>query len=37
MTTAFLIFGSLICVGFVYLATRETGSSKTEDKEHRTA
>ncbi|ADV02157.1 hypothetical protein Alide_4555 (plasmid) [Alicycliphilus denitrificans BC] len=34
MTAAFLILGSLICAGFVYLATRETGPSKTEDKAH---
>lgn len=34
MPIAFFILGTLICAGFVYLATRETGSSraKTEDK-----
>ena len=39
MPIAFFVLGTLICVGFVYLATRETGSSraKTEHKERHPA
>lgn len=33
MHIAFFILGSLICAGFVYLATRETAPSKKTDAE----